>query len=95
VRGPFEGVNGSQGPESRCTHHEPRLFTNLLKLFFLVESLPAASPSGKLTPSSGNEVEVLKTAEEEFERREFLTLETCAMTLLGFFFLMISKLHIV
>jgi len=52
----------------------PRLFTNLLKFFFLVESLPAASPSGKLTPSSGNEGEDLNAPKEEFERRVFLAL---------------------
>lgn len=54
------------------THHEPRLFANLLKFFFLTESLPgAAAPAGQLA-STGNEEEDLAAAQEAYERRIFL-----------------------
>jgi len=69
------------------THHEPRLFANLLKFFFLTESLPEAAPtSGKLTPSSGNEEEDLKAAEEEFEHRVFLANCARLQQILSIFF---------
>ena len=67
------------------THHEPRLFANLLKFFFLTESLPEASPSGKLS-SSGNEEEDLRAAQEDFERRVFLANCARLQQILSIFF---------
>ena len=69
------------------THHEPRLFANLLKFFFLTESLPdASSPSGKLTPSTGNEEEDLAAAQEEYEHRLFLANCARLQQILSIFF---------
>jgi hypothetical protein len=67
------------------THHEPRLFANLLKFFFLTESLPEASPSSKLSPS-GNEEEDLKATQEDFEHRVFLANCARLQQILSIFF---------
>jgi hypothetical protein len=69
------------------THHEPRLFANLLKFFFLTESLPDASaPAGKLKSSTGNEEEDLAAAQEEYEHRLFLANCARLQQILSIFF---------
>lgn len=70
------------------THHEPRLFANLLKFFFLTESLPDATapvPNGRRSPA-GNEEEDLQAAQEEYEHRMFLANCARLQQILSIFF---------
>jgi hypothetical protein len=65
---------------------EPKLFANLLKFFFLTESVPtaAASPSLTADPSSGEFDE--EAIEEEYQRRVFLANCSRMQQVLSIFF---------
>lgn len=65
---------------------EPKLFANLLKFFFLTESVPSATTSSSLTadPVSGELDE--ETIEQEYQRRVFLANCSRMQQVLSIFF---------
>jgi hypothetical protein len=62
-------------------HHEPRLFANLLKFFFLTESLPSAADAPEVT-----DPEDAAAVEEAYEHRLFLANCARLQQMLSIFF---------
>jgi hypothetical protein len=68
------------------TQREPRLFANLLKFFFLTESLPQAAGQPSSPAPSGNDEEDLAALKEEYDRRLFLASCARLQQILSIFF---------